>query len=314
MRLLLTLASYGRILRQCDWFVFGGGTLFHERASVAPLAMIFFICLLARILGVRIAALGVGVAELHSTPGRILLRLIVSMSDIFAVRDKAARAECAKVGAGSLVVVTADLVFTSVQRLRQSNSQSRKLRSPNVGISVYAPALLNSATGERVREGMANALKTVLDRGWNISLLVFHNNLIRSENLDVRAIDLVISSIPDQYAGRITQHVLDAGNIAALSATIAGFDVHCGMRFHGHVLSAIFGRPFVGISIDNKIDAICELFGMPNLPLDRFSGDELVQSIDLAMVRRIDSAVFSACERDAERNFSYLAARLSELR
>ena len=35
------------------------------------------------------------------------------------------------------------------------------------------------------------------------------------------------------------------------------------MRFHGLVLAAMLGRPFVGIVHDNKISEICRRFGMP---------------------------------------------------
>src|SRR5882724_4785407 len=38
-RLISALAAYRRYLRNCDWFIFGGGTLFHERSSPQPLIL-----------------------------------------------------------------------------------------------------------------------------------------------------------------------------------------------------------------------------------------------------------------------------------
>lgn len=314
VRLFLTLFAYAKPLRKSDWFVFGGGTLFHERASVAPITLIFLICLLARILGVRIAALGVGVAELHSTLARILLRMIVSLSDVFAVRDDAARVECSKAGAGSKVVVTADLVFSSARRLTKAEPRSGKSDPPSVAISIYSPALLNPADGQRICEALARALRSVLDRGWHVALLIFQHAPNGKKSLDADAIALIVNAIGDHRTEKISQTILDADDTATLGKIFTGADIHCGMRFHGQVLSAIFAKPFVGISVDNKTDAICQLFNMPVLPLDLLNDLELIQSIDLAMTREIDNTVLADCEMNAEKNFVYLAARLSASR
>ncbi len=67
----------------------------------------WMICVLARLQGVRIVALGVGVAELQSGAGRWLLRRIVGMSELFLVRDEAALNQCA----GTKARLTSDLVF-----------------------------------------------------------------------------------------------------------------------------------------------------------------------------------------------------------
>src|SRR5262245_49485253 len=94
IRLFAYLSAYARLFRQCRWLIFGGGSLFHERGSLTSLLLQFMICCLARLRGLRIAALGVGVADLHSPAARWLLRRIVGMSDLFLVRDEAALRQC----------------------------------------------------------------------------------------------------------------------------------------------------------------------------------------------------------------------------
>lgn len=311
-RLVSTLLAYRRHLRQCDWFVFGGGTVFHERSSVIPLAMTFLVCLLARLMGVRIAALGVGVATMRSVAGRFLLRCIIALSDVFTVRDDAALAECIKARAGSRVILTADLVFTMAKSLRGAQEVSPSTGAPIVGISVYSPALLNSVTGDRVFATMRNVLETVLIRGWRVVLLAFHHKHEGSNaaQLDQGALMQLPESLSAKYGGQIEQVVLDAANMDGIHDAFSAIDVHCGMRFHGHVLSAVFEKPFVGIAVDNKIDAICRLFGMPVVQLDRFSAEDVVNAIDRAMAGRIDPTQFAACEEAAEENFLKLAAVL----
>lgn len=304
-RLVLTLLAYRRHLKQCDWFVFGGGTVFHERSSILPLVTTFLVCLLARISGVRIAALGVGVAAIRSTPGSFLLRLIIGLSDVFAVRDDAAAAECARAGAGRRIVLTADLVFTTAKSLRNARQKSSQAVAPLIGVSVYAP-VLSGADGDRVSAIMCDALQMILSRGWNVELLAFHHRPGADIPTDTAVLARLAKNLPDQYQDQVMQRVLDADDVAGIAAAFSELDVHCGMRFHGHVLSAIFEKPFVGIAVDNKIDAICRLFGMPVVQLNRLSSEDIVKAIDQAMASSIDPLELARCEENAAKNFSQL--------
>ena len=107
-RFVSTLAAYRRCLRKCDWLVFGGGTVFHN--ATLPMLLTLSICVLARLMGVRIAAIGVGVSDLSSSIARLALRGIVGTSDLFAVRDDRAFWQCKKVKANA--VLTSDLAFS----------------------------------------------------------------------------------------------------------------------------------------------------------------------------------------------------------
>jgi polysaccharide pyruvyl transferase WcaK-like protein len=108
-RFLSTLAAYRRHFRKCDWLVFGGGTVFHN--ATLPMLLTLSICVLARLMGVRIAAIGVGVSDLTSSIPRVALRGIIGMSDfLFAVRDDRAFWQCKKVRANA--VLTSDLAFS----------------------------------------------------------------------------------------------------------------------------------------------------------------------------------------------------------
>lgn len=311
-RLVSTLLAYRRYFKQCDWFVFGGGTVFHERSSVAPLVMTFLICLLARVMRLRIAALGVGIAELRSGTGRSLLRLIISMSELFAVRDDAAMAECVRAGAGERAILTSDLVYTMSSQLREAALELQEKGSPLIAVSVYAPALLGPADGDRMTIVMRAGLQTVLERGWRVLLLAFHHEADEfNAHLDLAALVKLAESLPAQYRAQVVQKILRADDIPGIASAFSGIDLHCGMRFHGHVLSAIFGKPFVGIAVDNKTDAICRSFGMPVVQIKDFSSDSLVLAVDQAMASRIDPSQRASCEQDAAKNFSQLAVRLS---
>lgn len=311
-RLVSTLVAYRQHLRRCDWLIFGGGTVFHERSSAVPLAMTFLTCLLAWLMGVRIAALGVGIATIRSRVGRFLLRRIIALSDVFAVRDDAALAECIKAGVGRRIVLTADLVFTMARNLRGEGKIFPSKETPVVGISVYPPALLQSGTGTCVSATMRNVLEIIAARGWRVTLLAFHRGPKgTSAPLDEDVFKHLTDSLSSESRGQITQTALDADDFAGISDAFSEISVHCGMRFHGHVLSAIFEKPFVGIAVDNKIDAICRLFEMPVVQLAQLSVDNVVTAIDRAIGKHIDYVTLAKCGDDAERNFSQLTGRFA---
>lgn len=307
-RLFSALTAYRRQLRRCDWLVFGGGTLFHERQSPLPLILLLLICLMARVMRVRIAALGVGVAELKSRTALAALRGIVMLSDIFAVRDEAALEQCGKARASRYVALTSDLAFTLDGIGSQGASKKVGAAGPAIGISVYPPALEGSDAASKARLALCEAISGMIASGYAIRLLAFH-----------RAPDLKIddeSVLAGLAAG--LPHGSRAGVVERISlsddTSLSVFDevdLLCGMRFHGHILAAIHGVPFVGIAADNKIDAICRHFGMPLLPVEDLRPDEVMASIAATLSRKPDRGIVDRSVALAQQNFSLLADALA---
>jgi polysaccharide pyruvyl transferase WcaK-like protein len=310
-RLVETLLAYRRYFSRCHWFVFGGGTVFHERTSAAPMLLTLMICALARVMGLRIAALGVGISELKTAPARFALRMIISMSALFTVRDEAAFTECAKVGASKLVKLTSDLAFTLAPALAGRGGKTESRTGRYIGFSVYPPVLISGAAAPSAMLAVHDALSALLDRGWTVSLLAFHDDPGKANGCQDKDVltRLMESFSPDQKS-LVRQRVLraDAGEISRLFSEI---DVHCGMRFHGHVLAAMFSVPFVGISTDNKTDSICRLFGMPVVSADRFAAGDLLEAIERAGSKKVDMSLREACIAGAEQNFFEFARLLS---
>ncbi len=306
-----TLLEYRRYFRRCTWFIFGGGTLFHERKSAAPLMLLTLVCLLARVMGLRIAALGVGVAELKTSLGRLALRAIISMSQLFAVRDGLAYSECEKIGSGQQVMLTGDLVFSLASQLQpfaRIEKSQRELSTCHVGLSIN-PWLLHDAPDlQRELNVLAKAVSTFAERGWIVSLLSFHNT--ESNASDQNVLNLIRENIQADSRRLVRECVLSA-DMNALGDIFSGIDIHCGMRFHGHVLAAIYQKPFVGISADNKIDAICGLFEMPLLALGAFGPEDLVDAVDQALRMKINPEVLEMSVCNAQRNFTALNGLLN---
>ena len=269
LKLARYLRAYSRAFRECEWLVFAGGTLFHQRGTLISLTLQWMICVLARLQGVRIAALGVGVAELHSGAARWLLRRIIGMSELFLVRDDAALVECA----GTKARLTSDLVFAwdALKMLpRPADNHAR------IGITVYPPACQGSA-GERVRAALVNAIRDFQAAGHTVVYLV-------CQRAGPATSDEVIFAQLATELGHSAQPVEIrrlGTEAAAIAQQLGDLTVIGGMRFHALVLAAMLGRPFLGLAHDNKISEICRVFTMPCYSVDEFSAEKLVAAIEL---------------------------------
>lgn len=309
-RVYEVMTAYRRHFRECRWFVFGGGTVFHERRSIVPLALLLATCLLARFTGLRIAALGVGVSELRSGLGRAMLHTIIRLSDLFAVRDHAALAECRKAAAGDRVTLTGDLVFTLAPLLSNHNSVGGEIGDgKTLGLTVYPPAL--NEKGSPAFRAIWGALGYLIGQGWKISLLAFHEDPEKPGAMSDRSsLVQLIEGLPSDQKACVSLQIAsaDAGQCEKL---FSGLDVVCGMRFHGHVLAAIYGVPFVGISVDNKIDAICRFFGMPVFHSAELRAEALADAIKNTYALQFDLMRRASCIASAERNFTEFARLIS---
>ncbi len=297
VRLARYLRAYWHAFGQCQWFVFAGGTLFHERGTLVSLVLQWMICVLARLRGVRIAALGVGVAELDSGTARWLLRRIVGMSELFLVRDEAALDQCA----GTTARLTSDLVFAwDALKLVPPAAQSR------IGLTVYPPACMGPA-GAHVRAALAGAIRGWQAAGHKVVYLVCQRSGAAPGDDDIfRQLDAELG--PGAHAIETRTLAADATTVAQQLGDLSAI---CGMRFHALVLAAMLGRPFVGLAHDNKISEICRTFTMPCHGVDELSAGELVSTFNSIRHRVPDSLLVQRARQLAQENFRAFAALTS---
>ncbi len=299
VRLARYLRANARAFQECQWLVFAGGTLFHERGTLAPLVLQWMICVLARLQGVRIVALGVGVAELQSGAGRWLLRRIVGMSELFLVRDEAALNQCA----GTKARLTSDLVFAwdavkTVPRLDSPRSR--------IGLTIYPPVCRDSA-GARTRTALVDAIRHLQAAGHTIVYLVCQRGGAAPGDEEIFA---QLNAELGSGAQPIETRTLDA-DATMIAQQLGDLTVICGMRFHALVLAAMLGRPFAGIAHDNKISEICRAFAMPCYSVDGFVAGELVSTVNSLKDRVPDSVLVQRARELAEENFRSFAALMS---
>jgi polysaccharide pyruvyl transferase WcaK-like protein len=298
VRLARFAAATIRLLRRCRWLIFAGGTVFHEQNGAHSLMVQWLICRLARIMGVRIAALGVGVSELHSPRGRWLVRDIVAMSDLFLVRDEASRRQCAS----DTVRVTDDLVFSweDIISLKEDRPHNREGRR-TIALTV-CPGAFPGDAAERAVGAFTDAVRSWQRAGHRVVFLVFHTP--RDAAGDRAMFDRINDRLDP--GAKVEIRTLTAAPPTLQSAYL-GIDAICGMRFHGFVLAALFDVPFVGVAHDHKISEICRRFSMKCLEAGTFDGVALANATAAAMDRRLDTLTVERCIAGSRANFRALA-------
>jgi polysaccharide pyruvyl transferase WcaK-like protein len=298
-RLVRFVAGVIKLLRRCNWFIFAGGTVFHEQNGAHSLMLQWLICRLSRLIGVRIAALGVGVSDLHSRRGRWLMHDIVAMSGLFLVRDEAARRQC---GSGK-VRVTEDLVFgwEEFARTRQARTLPGEGGSRTIALTVCPPAFRGDAA-ERAVAAFAEAIRVWQLAGHRVVFLVFY------APPDIAGDETMFEQIVERLGpgAQVETRILPAVP-QALAVTYRDIDTICGMRFHGFVLAAMFGVPFVGVAHDSKISEICRRFDMACLDAGTFDGAALVRAAASIVKRRPDPIQVERCMAASRENFRALA-------
>jgi polysaccharide pyruvyl transferase WcaK-like protein len=291
-RALAYFAAWWSLLGQCRWLIFGGGTLFHARGSLTSLVLQLIVCLLARMRGVQIAALGVGVSELPKPAARCLLRAVIGLCDLFLVRDEAGLAQCR----GSAARLSNDLVFglsgiaLPVGRLPPA--------TPTIGLSVYPP-VFEGPDGDRVVRELQETIRLLQGRGATVVFTVFHRSGAAIGDPPIFA------RIARGLGTPVEVRTLPIGT-EALARALGDIQLMCGMRFHGLVLAALLGKPFVGLAHDNKISDLCRRFSMPALNPARFRAEELTAAMERALKQTPDPALLGKSAEEARRNFSAL--------
>ena len=300
-RLTSFLVRLAGLLRRSRWLVFAGGSVFHEHGGLDSLLIQWAMCRLARLLRVRIAALGVGVSDMHSSTGRFLLRDIVAMSELFLVRDEAALRQCADTQAR----LTDDLVFAwrSLARPPSTSPRSpgRAGGGATIALAVCAPAFEGRAE-ERAVAAFSEAVRLWHSHGHRVVFFSF--------------LKAGVTPGDQTMLARIAQHVSATLSVetrallaepSVIAAAYRDIDLLCGMRFHGFVLAALLGIPFVGLAHENKISEICRRFGMRCLDASAFDGAALASAAEAALNRRPDPQLVERSIVEAHRNFRAFA-------
>jgi polysaccharide pyruvyl transferase WcaK-like protein len=304
------MAAYLGLLRTtfgaCRALIFGGGTVLQEGGSPFGLMVILVTVMQAKKRGLKVIAIGAGIGAARTRLGRFLLRRIIKRIDVLCLRDASSIAAAEALVPGKPVRAVADLVYALPPPVVQPSQGA-----PRAIFSIQpAVTARRDAVGKAVRAALAHTIAAFVARGWHCTLLAFETKLEGATGLDDReAWQDVVGDLLAQHPAAI-ELLAPSGDLATVTARMAGARVHVGQRYHGHVLAAVANVPFVGLAHDRKIAEVCRSFGMPCIAVESVTPEALLAMADDAATRTINPAVMAALRAEAHRNAQALCETL----
>jgi polysaccharide pyruvyl transferase WcaK-like protein len=263
------------------------------------------------VMGLKVLMLGSGVADFSSVGGRLAMRGILRLAHVVCVRDEASARICRALASSANFEVTGDLV----PYLATAISGPRARAAPEVVLLSIQPSVTEQkgVAGEAARQALLAVIEDALERGMHCRLLAFETKPVEADGRDDRAAWLNLASRPLRDHPDRVQITAVAGHLAPLLNDLGPAAVHFGMRYHGHVLSALAGVPFAGLAHDLKIREVCRSFGMPCLDVAQVDASAAVAAVQLARRTPVLTEAQQELHRHAVLNEAALGRVLKEL-
>lgn len=263
-----------RVLRRCDLFLSGGGSLFQDTTSWRSPWYYLSILALARRLARRTAVYAQGIEPFHRAHVRTAVGFLLDRVDLITVRDVTSQTVLAKMGVHRpRVVLSAD---------------------PSL---LLAPEWSKAVEAEKVRWGHGRVFGLAL-RPWG------HNQIVR---VAADAARLIAARLGVRWALLPMHPPGDLGVAEALAARIGpaavvvktplgpremlalvgSLDLLVGMRLHALLFAVSQGVPIVPVAYDPKVDALARDLGEPTpMHAAAVSAEDLARSMEAAAADR----------------------------
>ena len=318
------LAAGGRRLENVrqmlahDVWLFGGGGLLQDGSprAVDSLVRLGRAARVVKLLGRRIALLGIGVGPLRTKEGRAAARQLLDYADFVTVRDEESQVLTAMVAPDVSVHLTGDLAFLFPRHVTPARPQiPRTQRTVGISLLPYASSLGQAAQDDEQRTvAMAKALRQVLERhrDWNVMLFEFFSG--SPTYGDARVLRDLESQLG--LGDRVTYRPYD-GDFESVYSDLAACDAFVGMRFHSCLLAHTAGVPCLMLAYHPKSESLAA-----RLRLDADAVAPLpVLNDPVALAARVETLLTDSTKFrpsvpietmavDSERNFTLLSSWL----
>lgn len=262
-RLRPSLAAL-RAMRRARLLLISGGGLLHDHwATVVPIYLAWVA--IARMLGLRVAWLGVGVGPLRRGWSRWLAGRALRWSQLVTVRDPASAALVGEIAPGVAVTVVPD---PAVFNLAPASGERR-----GVGVIVRGPAPADAALADPLAIALGRAA-AILGRADPVTVLTFGGAPDRPFAGDV------VDAAAAEGGGRLPIEELPP-HAGIVLARLAQLEVLVSVRLHGLILGAVASTPSVGVAYDPKVASWAERLGLAGycLQVESLSADAIVAAV-----------------------------------
>ena len=224
-----------------DLFILGGGGLIQDHTSSRSLLYYAGVLMLAWVFRVPSFLFSVGVERVSgSVLPRALAFLLNQPFVTVSVRDEVSNQSLLSLGVKRIIHVTADPVFLT--ELPATVHHGSETAAPHV---LFIPRFSSSVDGIPLYESLLDHVRRVRSLSVKTGLFqpIVEQAFGVATSFDGKPVDMTL-----RWLEGVT-HVVSA-------------------RFHGLVLAAMSGKPFLGIGDPQKTGRFCEFWGMPFLSWD----------------------------------------------
>lgn len=232
-------------LYKTDLFVLGGGGLIQDRTSGRSLVYYLGLIFWARFFGKKTILYALGVDPISRPWLRWIFKKLVQSPPLFiSVRDRESQYAMSELGISESVVrLIADPVFS--------------FEVPAVDLSpqvLFIPRYPVEKRGTSLYDAIKNYFAS-------------HNKLPLRIILFQPQLEAAI--MPKSFL----KDTIFRANYLEQVKVIGESSVVISARFHGLVLAARYGIPFMGLGAERKVFNLCKKLGMPHLPWDATNND-----------------------------------------
>lgn len=227
-----------RAMRRVDLLILGGGGLLNDHwPAVIPRYLAWIVA--ARLVGARVAWIGVGVGPINRRAWRWMARLAARLTDVVLVRDAAS---AALLGDPRAAIVPDPALFLDRPTAAADGSLGLVVRPPVRGDA----------------EQLAERLVDVVDAGRQMNLAP--RILLMAPRVD--------RAFAGAFAGRVDAPIEELHDPHVALERLAACEAVVSVRLHGLLLAAVAGVPCIPISYDDKVRSAAEVLGMSDLVID----------------------------------------------
>jgi polysaccharide pyruvyl transferase WcaK-like protein len=259
---------------------------FGEPPQGLPLT-IFWVCLLARMRGMKICLVSIGAGPIRNSLSRWLMKRAAAMAHYRSYRDTVSKEFMKSLG----LHVTQDEIYPDLafNLPEPPGQQTEAVREPTIGVGVMAYGGWGVDRGEAREiyktyvEKMTSFVLWLLERGYRVRIFIGEDSDNRAVTDLTRSIAAAKKSFP---SGRV--HTEPASSLYDLMQQMLETDVVVATRFHNVVCALKVGRPTVSLGYSKKNDALLAEMGLQHFcqHVETFDLDLLVRQVSQLLAER----------------------------
>ncbi len=291
------LSAYWRYMGRVSTLVVGGGTLIHDAPSLGSTFLLTCLCLIARLRGRRVVAVGLGAQDIKTGGGKVLCHVLGRMFQRLCLRDERSFKQFQGFLPGDLrVILTSDIAYT--MPVEPGVTAGAKI----VAVTLVDYIFARAQGGDGAYEKIARTLAELAADGYRIRLLALQKSRPDMGVAGDRIVlERVLPFMPAAVRDAVEIRDLDA-TPESMAECFDGVALVAGMRFHSLIFAAMHGIPFVGLGDEPKVEAVCNEYGMACLPVAAWDSG-LAMALRAGIGAAIDPSLTEKYRQLSQKNF-----------